>query len=91
MNKMQQQDEQQMQQSNFLQWIAGGSVGLIAVISLGYATTTAGNVSTVSTQVSIHESEINLLKQSACVQNENIENLASAVHASYVSDPNCSK
>jgi len=75
--------------TSILQWIAGGAVGLLATIALANSTATSTNIADLQTIVATHSTEISNLKYSECIQNENMRNLASAVHASFVSDPNC--
>jgi len=75
--------------TNLLQWIAGGAIGLIATIALATVGTTTSNISTLQTTVATHSTEISNLKYSECIQNANMRNIAVAVKASFVSDPNC--
>lgn len=72
-----------------LQWLLGGAGTIIASIAFAYTNATSTNIKTLSDTVAGHTTEISQLKDSACVQNSNIQNIAAAVHASFVPDPHC--
>lgn len=72
-----------------LQWVLGGVTTFIASVALAYTSSTSTSINTVSDTVAQHTTEISQLKDSACVQNSNIQNIATAVHASFVPDPHC--
>lgn len=77
--------------TGLLTWIAGGAAGLVATIALAYTASTSASLSDVSTKVSTHDTEIALLRQSSCIQNENMINLGKRLQIAIVSDPSCSK
>lgn len=74
---------------DILKWTLGGAVTLIAGIAMAYTSSTNANLKATDDTVAIHTTEISQLKDSACVQNSNIQNIAAAVHASFVPDPHC--
>lgn len=73
----------------FLQWALGGTATFIASVALAYTSSTSTDIKAVNDTVAEHTTEISQLKDSACVQNSNIQNIALAVHASFVPDPHC--
>lgn len=75
--------------TGFVTWIAGGAVGLIATIALAFASSTSTSVGELSTKVSNHDTEIALLKQSACIQSQNMVNIGKRLQVEIVTDPSC--
>lgn len=75
--------------TSIFQIIALGASGIVATIAMAYAQSTSSNLKETNDVVAIHTTEISQLKDSACVQNSNIQNIAAAVHASFVPDPHC--
>lgn len=76
---------------SILLWVTGGTTALLSTVALAYATATSSSLTSLSDKVMGHDVQIGQLKTSTCIQNENIENLAMALHTSFVSDPNCQK
>ena len=72
-----------------LMWIAGATISLVATIALTFSTTTTSTVAQIQQVDNVQNQAIDRLKNSECVQNANMKNLAEAVKASFVSDPNC--
>jgi len=62
--------------------VASALVGFVFVAQASFDKSTNDTLAT-------HTNEISQLKDSACVQNSNIRNIAAAVHASFVPDPHC--
>lgn len=78
-----------MNMTGVFQWVAGGAVALVASIALAYASSSSTTTSNLELRVSSDESTIGQLHTSSCIQNENMRNLAAAIHSTFVSDPNC--
>lgn len=76
-------------QVSLLTWVAGGLASLLSAIALAYASASSTAATNLESQTNSNTSDISLLKQSRCIENANIKNLAVAVKASYVSDPSC--
>lgn len=77
--------------TGLLTWIAGGSIGLIATIALAFTSATSTSVNNLSDKVSSHDTSIELLKQSACIQSQNMVNIGRKLQVDIVIDPNCIK
>lgn len=71
--------------------VASGLAIIVTGLGISFASSTTSTLSDVSNKLANHDTEISQLKNSECVQNENIRNLAMALKASFVSDPNCQR
>lgn len=71
--------------------VASGMAVILTGLGISFASSTSATLVDMSTKIAAHDTEISQLKTSECIQNENIRNLAIALKASFVSDPNCNR
>ncbi len=77
--------------TGLLQWVAGGAIGLVASVALAFSNSTSTQISEVKTVSARHDTEIALLKQSICINNQNQINMGKRLQVEVVTDGNCSK